>query len=370
MVKSQKNKVILRNKSLPRKPYLCWIEDPSTTITIRYATIHKKADTIFYGNGVELTESIDTNYGTEKEVTLRGLEPGTTYRYRIGPKGNTYDFCTAPNKNVPFSFVVYGDYASVGNKKTKLQLYQAIKKEHPAFLLFTGDLVSKGNNPYSWKNEFFGIIGSISPYVPLMPAPGNHDGKGPLFKKYFRYPISKRWYSFIYANAIFIALDTQSNYLPGSPQYEFLIKTLQESRAVWKFVYLHKPPYSTNRKHRSDLKVRKALCPIFEKYSVDIVFSGHNHCYERTQPILQNLVDLDNGVAYITTGGGGAWLMPFIARNKLSNAEKNWCKVRVKSYHYVLARIEDNKLVILAKNLSGKTIDGFTYVAKRTASTI
>lgn len=348
-------------KSFPRTPYLIWTRDPATTITIRYATIYKKADTIFYGIGANLNKSIDTNYGEEKEVTLKGLIPGTTYRYRIGLGAKTYDFFTAPKKHVPFSFVVYGDYSQRGNRKIKLKLYQAIKKEHPNFILFTGDMVANGNNPLSWENEFFRTISSMSSYFPLMAVPGNHDGKGPLFNHYFRYPGSPRWNKLVYGNALFILLDTESDYLPGSPQHKFLIETLRESKELLKIVGLHKTPYSTNSGHHSDLKIRKYLCEVFEKYGVNIVFAGHNHGYERTHPILKNQVNFDKGVTYITTGGGGAALIPFIAKEHLSQNEKQWSNVRVKSFHYTVIKVRNGKLVILVKDLFGKTIDSFEY---------
>ncbi len=351
-------KRVLPHKSLTRHPYLSWQEDTSTTITIRYATVSKKADTIYYGRSANLNHRIVTNSGNEKEVTLRHLQPGTKYNYRIGLKKPVYNFHTAPQDFAPFSFGVFGDSQN-GSKQIKLRLCQALRKAHPDFLLNTGDLVKNGNEKYWWKNDFFATIGKLSSFLPLMAIPGNHDGEGPLFNHYFRYPGSLSWYSFTYASALFIALDTQANYLPGSAQYEFLVKTLQESIKTWKFVYLHMPPYSSNQGHQSDLLVREILCPIFEKYGIDIVFSGHNHCYERTLPILNNQVDRNLGVTYITTGGGGAALKPFISWTDLTDAEKKWCNVRIKIHHYVLARIEDEKLLVSAKDLFGNTIDSF-----------
>ncbi|MDD3363563.1 MAG: metallophosphoesterase [Syntrophomonas sp.] len=290
-------------------------------------------------------------------MNLSGLIPGTSYRYRIGQNGKLYSFRTSPRRVVPFSFVIYGDYSSGGNRRIKLRLYRRIPKEHPGFILFTGDLVPNGNNLGIWKNQFFAPVGGLSPYFPLVPTHGNHDGAGSLFNYYFRSPGRRRWDSFVYANAHFILLDTESNYSPGSPQYRFLVRTLQRSRAGWKLVCLHQPPYSTNRGHHSNLKVRAVLCPIFEKYGVNIVFSGHNHCYERTQPIYQNRVNLKSGVTYIATGGGGAALHPPVARNNLSAAEKKWISVRLKIHHYLSVRITGKKLIVTAKNSNGKIID-------------
>lgn len=362
-------KRVLRLKSLTRHPYLSWLEDSATTITIRYATVNKKADTIYYGRSVSLNHRIVTNSGNEKEVTLRHLKPGTKYNYRIGLQKPVYSFHTAPKDFAPFSFGVFGDSQN-GSKQIKLRLCQALRKAHPDFLLNTGDLVKIGNDKYRWKNDFFATIGRLLSFLPLMAVPGNHDGEGHQFNHYFRYPGGLRWYSFTYASALFIALDTQSNYLPGSPQYEFLVKTLQESIKTWRFVYLHMSPYSTNQGHESDLLIREILCPLFEKYGIDMVFSGHNHCYERTQPILQNQADPNRGVTYITTGGGGGALKSFISLMELTDMERNWCNVRIKRHHYVIVKVEDKKLIISAKDLSGNTIDNFEYTNPRGKKTL
>ncbi len=61
-------------------------------------------------------------------------------------------------------------------------------------------------------------------------------------------------------------------------------------------MFLHKSPYGSSR-HGGDAKVREDLEPLFVKHAVDLVFSGHDHVYERTIPI--------RGVTYVVSGGGG-----------------------------------------------------------------
>lgn len=349
----------MANKSFPRLPYLSWVDNPANTITIRYGTTRKDIDTITYGEQGRFDLEAETNYGTEKEVTLRNLKPETTYRYRIDRQKTVYSFRTAPSNSNPFSFVVYGDYSSNGNPSIKKQLYRAVLSEHPAFVLFPGDVVSNGNYPHLWKKEFFSPASILSPYFPIMIAPGNHDKKS-LFGHYFSYPGNQRWYSFTCSNAQFIAIDTESDYSPHSSQYQFIEQALRTRETDWQVVFLHKPPYSTNRGHHSNLRVRASLCPLFEKYQVDMVFCGHNHGYERTRPIQQNRVDRQNGVTYIISGGGGAALLPFIPRSRLTAAERSWSKVRISKHHYLLVKASQHRWLIQAKTASRKTIDEFT----------
>jgi hypothetical protein len=59
--------------------------------------------------------------------------------------------------------------------------------------------------------------------------------------------------------------------------------------------------------------------PIFDQFDVDLVINGHNHLYERVNPLRGNVVQAEvapggtihpatDGTTYICTGGGGAGL--------------------------------------------------------------
>ncbi len=49
--------------------------------------------------------------------------------------------------------------------------------------------------------------------------------------------------------------------------------------------FFHHCAYSTTNNHASDGGLRGALDPLFTKYQVDLVVQGHNHLFERTDPI-------------------------------------------------------------------------------------
>ena len=92
----------------------------------------------------------------------------------------------------------------------------------------------------------------------------------------------------------FIALET--TYLVPE-QIKWLEEELKSAREEWKIVYFHHPLYSSGGTHGSDLKLRETLEPLFVKYGVSVVFSGHDHIYERMRP--------QNGIQYFVTGSGG-----------------------------------------------------------------
>ena len=71
----------------------------------------------------------------------------------------------------------------------------------------------------------------------------------------------------------------------GDPDQIFWIKhVLQKSRAPWRMVFLHHPLYGPTGNHRPDAALRRMLERIFRKYSVQLLFSGHNHFYARVHP--------------------------------------------------------------------------------------
>ena len=96
-------------------------------------------------------------------------------------------------------------------------------------------------------------------------------------------------------NVRFFVLD--SNYM-DSKQLAWLEKQLQDAgNQDWKICYFHHPLYSSGKTHGSSVELRSLIEPLFIKYGVDAVFSGHDHVYERVQP--------QKGIYYFTEGSSG-----------------------------------------------------------------
>ena len=92
---------------------------------------------------------------------------------------------------------------------------------------------------------------------------------------------------------------------------------------------------------------RTMLAPIFEAHHVDVVFNGHDHDYERTQPI--------NGVLYIVSGGGGGPLYQVNPQSFSAYAET--------TYHTVLATLDGCTLTLQAVKPDGTIFDATTLLA-------
>ena len=72
---------------------------------------------------------------------------------------------------------------------------------------------------------------------------------------------------------------------------------LQQSTEAWKIAYFHHPLYGNAGRHGSNVDVRVLLEPLLVKYGVHVVFSGHDHVYERLKP--------QRGIHYFVAGSGG-----------------------------------------------------------------
>ncbi len=107
---------------------------------------------------------------------------------------------------------------------------------------------------------------------------GNHDNPNERFYKLFNMN-GANYYTFKKGSVRFFVLD--SNYM-DSKQLDWLEKQLQDAgKKDWKICYFHHPLYSSRKTHGSSIELRSLIEPMFIKYGVDAVFSGHDHVYER-----------------------------------------------------------------------------------------
>lgn len=83
----------------------------------------------------------------------------------------------------------------------------------------------------------------------------------------------------------------------AAAQLSWLRRELAASTASWKIAYFHHPLYSSARRHGAEADLRTVLEPLFVQHSVQVVFSGHDHVYERLTP--------QRGVTYFVCGSSG-----------------------------------------------------------------
>ena len=280
----------------------------------------------------------------------------------------TATFTTAPRGRVPFRFTSFGDLATP-NTQWVLSYGQsayavaAVESFQPLFHLLNGDLCYADLNPTVqpevWR-DFGNNNQSSAANRPWMPAPGNHEvefDNGPQgFTSYLtRYTLPDngvpdfrgRWYAFQVGSVLFVSLDADdvvyqdagafvagpasltpvastgnpaiapgtSFYIrgySGGAQTRWLERTLAAARADpsvdWIIAQMHQIAASSSATgNGSDLGIRQAWLPLFDRYEVDLVLNGHDHDYERSFPCrgFDSLVGKE-----VATGAPAATLRP------------------------------------------------------------
>ncbi len=296
-----------------------------------------------------------------RRYTFSGLRPGTAYEYgvRVGRDGTWTSgrFETQPEGDAPFAFLVFGDTRH--EVEVHRLMVELLAGEGATLALHTGDVVHRASE--ALFERFFRIEQPLVSQVLLLPALGNHELSGSwslgwsLFESYFelpdRGPTPGVSYRFVYGNSLFLFLDTNKE-LTGSRQEawaeERLLEAAMDPEIRHVFVVLHHGPLSSGPHGPNWDVLSSDLFEAFQRYGVDIVFSGHDHLYERGRV---------GRLWYVVTAGGGAPLYPI--KRVLSTTQ-----VVETTYHYVLVRVRGPEVEVTARRLDGSLLDWFHFVSE------
>ena len=207
----------------------------------------------------------------------------------------------------------------------------------------SSDLAKKFEQPYAKL-----LKGDVKFYASL----GNHDvSKGRALQ--LNYPNfhmgGKAYYSVAKADDLieFFAIDSTSF---DMEQQRWLEGALTSSKARWKIPFFHHPIYSSGKAHGSDTRLRAKLEPIFIKFGVKAVLSGHDHFYERTKP--------QQGIQYFVCGASGQ-----LRRGNINRRSPFFETGNDQATSFLFAEASKNSLTFWAIDATGKTLDGITLKA-------
>jgi hypothetical protein len=254
-----------------------------------------------------------------------------------------------------YSFIVYGD--TRGRRDGEALQYEhglvvdgilsTIKKMertvYPVrFVLQTGDAVVNGRDARQWNTSFIGLINRITQEggVPYFLAPGNHDVttaselSSPEREKGLRNYLSAianlippdgaprrltgyPTYAFGYGNTFFIAFD--SNIASDDEQFAWVqnqLASLDRTRYPLVVAFCHHPAFSSGphggtRIEPPTVELRRRYLPLFRKFNVRLLFTGHEHFFEHWVERYRDSANVDRRLDHILTGGGGAPLYSF-----------------------------------------------------------
>jgi len=239
-------------------------------------------------------------------AAVSGLEAGTTYCYTVLRDGQPVT-AAAPLTTAPVTgsvgrvqFLALGD--SGGGGDDQQALLKQINTVPFDLMIHVGDIAYDHGTLAEFESRFFGVYAPLLASRPMFPTSGNHEydtEDAAPYREVFVLPENggadgvERWYSFDWGNVHFVALDTERS---GAAQAAWLEADLTANQLPWTIVYGHKPPHSSGE-HGNDPGFNEWFVPILQAHHVPLVLSGHDHDYERFQPI--------DGVTYMVTGGGG-----------------------------------------------------------------
>jgi hypothetical protein len=252
---------------------------------------------------------------------------------------------TLPLKDGSTRFAVIGDSGTGGGSQKKVaDRIATVHKSFPfEFTLMMGDNLYGGESAGDYRRKF------EEPYKPLLDAGvkfyaslGNHDDPSQRFYKPFNMN-GERYYSFKgpKGGTRFFALD--SNYM-SKEQVAWFEKELAASGSDWKIVFFHHPIYSSGERHGSDTALRDQLEPLFLKYGVDVVFTGHEHFYERIKP--------QKGITYFISGAAAK-----LRRGNIAESSAMTAKGYDQGYTFMIMEIAGEEMHFQTIEADGKTID-------------
>jgi len=253
---------------------------------------------------------------------------------------------TLANKPDSVKFAAMGDNGT--GDTPQYDIANLMSKVHDTFkfelVIMLGDNMYGSQNPNDFERKF------STPYKALLDggvkfyaALGNHDNQKNVFFKPWNMG-GERYYTFKKNNVRFFALD--SDYIDPK-QKEWLEKQLSSSNDDWKIVFFHHPLYSSAGRHGSEVDLRVLLEPIFVKYGVNVVFSGHDHVYERIKP--------QQGIYYFLSGAAGQLRRGDLQKSDLTAAGYD------QDRSFMLIEIDKDDFLFEAISRTGKAVDSGSF---------
>ncbi len=360
--------------SFTRAPHLDSVTPTSAIVAFNLGS--SCPATVRYGTSGQTNQSASSSgSATAHGVSLTGLQPGTVYTYSVeacgAAVGSPYSFKTAtPPSTQSVHFAAFGDFGTGSSGEAALS--KAVEAANPELVVTLGDNAYESGTAQEVQDHIFAPFASWLPKIPFYPALGNHEyvtNYAQPSLDAFYLPTnnpkqSERYYSFDWGFVHFAVLDSSCavGYDTGgkctqAEQTAWLKTDLAASTAPWKIVAFHHPPWSTGASHGSELNMRHAFAPIMEQYGVDLVLTGHDHDYERSQPMIGDGIAPagQKGIVYLVVGTGSAGSAGF------SGSQPSWSVYRNASVvGYFDAQVQGGTLTGRMVDTSGKTIDTFT----------
>lgn len=273
-------------------------------------------------------------------ATRRSVLSPVTHRIGAPPPGPAHPGFSI-NNPPETRFAIVGDIGAsdVDAARTAVIVDKLASQRPFDGLILLGDNVYPSGDPAMLDEVLFDPYGPVlDAGAQLLAVLGNHDClDGNAVPQLQALGMPDRWYSREIGDVLFIGLD--SILASAGNQVEWLEETLAASSARWKIAAMHHPPYSAGI-HGSEKSVRAAFTPLFEKYGVQLVLSGHDHDYQRSLE--------QNGVTYVVSGG---------AATIRKTAKAEFTAAAWSTFHFVDLAVWDDRMELRAVDQYGRVFD-------------
>lgn len=273
---------------------------------------------------------------------------------------------TNQSDNTHYQFVAIGDYGS--NSSGEKAVAQLVHGYQPSFIITLGDnnypngcwkTIDKNIGKYyhDYIHPYVGNYGGGASFTRFFPTLGNHDWNarknclmnGTLpYLIYFRLPNNSRYYVIHKQYIDLFALDSDEHEPDGndinSEQYKWFKQEISKSKATFKVVFFHHPPYSSGKHGPS-----KAMRWPFKELGVDIVLSGHEHNYERI---------VKDNIQFVINGLGG----PPSVRGKSRHPDPDSALFYNADYGFSLFDVSQHHLKMKFITSKDQVIDGVSII--------
>ena len=250
-----------------------------------------------------------------------------------------------PNLDDSLKFAVLGDFGTGSTRQYELAAQMA--KAHARFpfelVITVGDNLYGSQNPGDFERKF------ERPYKPLLDAGvkfyaslGNHDRRQQRDYKPFNMD-GRLYYSFKAPKQDVRFFALESSYMTPE-QLAWFEQEVSRAREDWKIPHFHHPLYSSGARHGSDLALRKVIEPLLVANGVSVVFTGHDHFYERLLP--------QQGIQHFVVGSGGQLRVGNIRRTTGMTA-----KGFDRDLAFLICEINRDRLYFQAVSRAGQIID-------------
>ena len=328
------------------------------------------------------TYSADSSAVRLSTATATGLQPATTYVYRVGDGTNwsaprTF---TTLHGGSDYTFNVFGD--TQVSDDTGLDdfstVLSSIEKAKPTsnFAIHVGDF-NDDQSVFSEADKTAEMFNQHPAFdsLDMIHVLGNHEYMGDDGSKSAEMlgvpntngPAANKLgtYSVDYGNMHIAVIGWTDNEQTMKAEMTWLKQDMQATEKTWKIVLTHQPVYNKNPADAQSLMFHDMLAPVCDELGIDLVLNGHDHSYGRTYPLI-NHKQAKNGTVYIATGHTG---------DKTYEIQPTqpavWQVVQKDKDEkvYLTLHVTGDKMSLLVRHPDGSVVDQATFTAHKHKTT-